>query len=416
MRSRGLRLAFAALCYIAAAASAVFLVDSEQRLSTQRASVRQFELHAREAGNALGDLRAAQRAYVAAGQGTGFWMPKVDATMDAIAGAMTTIRQSATSAAAVAALEEATNTLAELGSIDKRIRDYLASGAQLMAADVIFTEGGETAASAARHIERAWFEERSAFDALEAARRRQEAPALGAAAGFSLLIIAVLALTPRNAAREETLGRAGVAPAPDEFRGDWSGNRDLVLRPDAEPSEPKEPREPTVGPATGPTLWSPTALRTAAELCTELGRMGDPGELNTLMARAADVLNASGLVLWVGTPTGAELRPVLAHGYSPEIVARIPALQRSAHNAAAAAYRTGALQIVLCRPGSSKGAVAAPVLSADGCVGVLSAEIRDGGEASDAVQALSAILAAQLSGVLASATVSEGPRAVGSAG
>src|SRR5439155_25023625 len=142
-------------------------------------------------------------------------------------------------------------------------------------------------------------------------------------------------------------------------------------------------------------------LRTAAQLCTELGRMGDPEELNTLMARAADVLNASGLVLWVGTPTGAELWPVLAHGYSPEVIARLPALPRSADNAAAAAYRTGALQIVLSRPGSSKGALAAPVLSADGCVGVLSAEIRDGGEASDAVQALSAILAAQLSGVLA---------------
>jgi hypothetical protein len=410
-------LTFVALCCIALAALAVFLVDSQKHLSSRRASVHQFQLHAREASDALGDLRAAQRAYVAAGQGTDFWMPKVDVTMDAIAGAMTTLRQSATSAGAIAALDEATNTLTELGSLDKRIRDYLASGAQLMAADVIFTEGGETAAGAARHIERARLEEQSALDAFEGALRRQEALALGAAAGFSVLIMALLALTPRNAPREENRASTVIKPTLGEDRAHGSGNHhDLVLRPDAEPSEPNEPKGPAVGPATGPTLWSPTALRTAAQLCTELGRMGDPEELNTLMARAADMLNASGLVLWVGTPTGAELRPVLAHGYSPEMVARLPALPRSADNAAAAAYRTGAMQIVLSRPGSSKGAIAAPVLSADGCVGVLSAEIRDGGEASDAVQALAAILAAQLSGVLASATVSEGPRAAGSAG
>jgi hypothetical protein len=46
--------------------------------------------------------------------------------------------------------------------------------------------------------------------------------------------------------------------------------------------------------------------------------------------------------------------------------------------------------------------VVAPVLTADGCIGVLSAEIRDGGEASETVQALAAIVAAQLAGVLAS--------------
>ena len=49
---------------------------------------------------------------------------------------------------------------------------------------------------------------------------------------------------------------------------------------------------------------------------------------------------------------------------------------RSADNAAAAAYRTGQLQIVLARPGESNGAVVAPLLSADGCIGALSAEIR----------------------------------------
>jgi hypothetical protein len=42
----------------------------------------------------------------------------------------------------------------------------------------------------------------------------------------------------------------------------------------------------------------------------------------------------------------------------------------------------------------------APILGAQGCIGALSAEIRGGGEASESVQALAAIVAAQLAGVL----------------
>jgi hypothetical protein len=75
-------------------------------------------------------------------------------------------------------------------------------------------------------------------------------------------------------------------------------------------------------------------------------------------------------------------------------------IMRSADNAAAAAYRTGQMQIVLARPGESNGAVVAPLLSTDGCIGALSAEIRGGGESSESVQALAAIFAAQLAGVL----------------
>jgi len=47
------------------------------------------------------------------------------------------------------------------------------------------------------------------------------------------------------------------------------------------------------------------------------------------------------------------------------------------------------------------GVAVAPILGAQGCIGALSAEIRGGGEASESVQALAAIVAAQLAGVLA---------------
>jgi GAF domain-containing protein len=75
-------------------------------------------------------------------------------------------------------------------------------------------------------------------------------------------------------------------------------------------------------------------------------------------------------------------------------------LPRNADNAAASAFRTGELQIVLSRPGGASGAIVAPILGGDGCVGALSAEIQGGGEGSEAVQAIAAIVAAHLASVL----------------
>jgi hypothetical protein len=138
---------------------------------------------------------------------------------------------------------------------------------------------------------------------------------------------------------------------------------------------------------------------------TDLGRVRDLPELTRVLGRAAEVMDASGLIVWIGSSSGDDLHPVLTHGYSDEAVARFPAVPRSADNAAAAAYRLGTAQIVNSRPGGARGAVVAPILSVDGCIGALSAEIRSGGETSQSVQALASIFAAQLAGVFAAAPV-----------
>jgi GAF domain-containing protein len=142
-------------------------------------------------------------------------------------------------------------------------------------------------------------------------------------------------------------------------------------------------------------------VRTAASLATDFGRVRDVDELKRALGRAAEAMDASGLMVWMGSPRGADLRVMLAHGYGSDVLARIPTVPRSANNAAAAAYRSGTLQIVLSRPGASTGAIVAPIMTAEGCVGALSAEIRHGAETSEAVQALAEITAAQLAGVLA---------------
>ena len=89
--------------------------------------------------------------------------------------------------------------ITDFGSLDQRARDYIRTGESLMAGDVVFTEGGEAAANAARQVEAARLAEREAFDADGARVRKLEATAAGGAALFAALALAILAFAPAAA-------------------------------------------------------------------------------------------------------------------------------------------------------------------------------------------------------------------------
>jgi hypothetical protein len=412
MRSSALRIVCSLLSCTGIGAATGWIAHSEQQIAARRALTRAFDLRAREASDALADVRGAQEAYVATGQSLEFWTAKVDTTTESIGKALADLRLSSSSAITTAALDEAGEIVAEFSGIDNRARDYVQSGAQLMASDVIFAEGGKTLARAARQVERARLAEHQAVDAFEGRRRRIEALAIVTTGGLAFFVI--LALTPRGRTQtDQRLAPTLKSPSSGDHTGVTTLG-ELMLRPDR--SEAGSDQIAPMRSLDRSNQATASALRAAAQLCTDLGRVNDPDELNTLLGRAADVLDASGLVLWLATGAGLELRPAVAHGYSPEALVRMPPLARSANNAAAAAYRTGALQIVLSRPGASKGAIVAPVLSVNGCIGVLSAEVRDGGETSFTVQALAAIFAAQLAGMLSSPPATGEQRATGSGG
>ena len=386
MRSRAAKLTFSALGWIVIAAAAVFILQSEKQIAQRRGQSRAFDQHAREAAVALADVRAAEQAYVAAGQGVMFWMPKVAALIDTASQTVDRLIATTPSQTARQSLTDARAAIAAFEEVDRRARDYLKAGQQLMAGDVVFTEGGETSSQAARQVEAARLADRQAVDASEAVQRRQQAYALAGTGAVSALIAVLLAFVPseRRADRAEG-GTASTAIGNSES--------DLTLRDFHAPATRESKRS--------PDRAAVPALRIAAELCTELGRVNDIDELKKLLARAAEALDAGGLIIWVGDAAGGDLRPVLAHGYSSQALARMRSVARSADNAAAKAYRTGVLQIVLARPGASNGAVVAPLLCQDGCIGALAAEINDRGETSDTVQSLAAIFASQLANVLA---------------
>jgi len=380
--SRALRLTCGLLACIAIGIAAFLITRSEQQISQRTASLRAFDQQARDASASLVDARVGQQAYVAAGQGVAFWFGKTAAAVQSAADGLTALRDSS-SAGARTAVDEAVATVTEFSAIDKRARDYLKSGQQLMAGDVIFTEGSDSAATAVRQIETARLAQHQAVEVEVEAHRRQEVQTAAVAAAVVVVIVLLLIPVPGGRTAETGLAITSIGPAA------------------AAHSDEIAPAAPAPVPvASSNTHAQGSVLKAATGVATDFGRVRDLDELTQVLGRAAEVMDASGLMVWVGSATGGDLRPVLAHGYSAEMIARIPPVPRSADNAAAAAYRSGTLQIVLSRPGGSIGAVVAPILSADGCIGALSAEIRSGGETSESVQALAAIFAAHLAGFL----------------
>jgi hypothetical protein len=139
-------------------------------------------------------------------------------------------------------------------------------------------------------------------------------------------------------------------------------------------------------------------LGAAADVCVAISRMTASAELPALLARAASVLDASGVIVWVGGDE--ELFAAAAHGYDPDVIARLGSIGKSADNATAASWRSGEVRVV---PGDiiSDGAIVAPMLRPDGCIGVLAAEVHHGRETDAATRAVTVMMAAQLATVVA---------------
>jgi hypothetical protein len=142
-----------------------------------------------------------------------------------------------------------------------------------------------------------------------------------------------------------------------------------------------------------------------AALCTRLGRVEQAAELPDLLAEAAVLLDASGLIIWVWDGPTGELRPALVHGYSDRVVAQLPGVRQDDDNATAAAFRAGQM----CAIGGSdhqSAALAVPLLAPGGCAGVLALELHPGVEPASSV-AIATILAALLAQLIGGVRAAE---------
>ncbi|MCR4374269.1 MAG: hypothetical protein NUW22_05415, partial [Acidobacteria bacterium] len=93
------------------------------------------------------------------------------------------------------------------------------------------------------------------------------------------------------------------------------------------------------------------------------------------------------------------LRATLGHGYSDRMLQRLGTLQVSADNVTSVACRTLQPQVVPSASAAAAGAIAVPLISSTGCVGVLAAEVK-GVAAGDTHVAVARVIGAQLSAVI----------------
>jgi transcriptional regulator with XRE-family HTH domain len=138
------------------------------------------------------------------------------------------------------------------------------------------------------------------------------------------------------------------------------------------------------------------SVASTARLCTRIASASNESDLGGALEDTVEIFAAQGAILWALDPDRDALFPVLAHGYPDELLSRLPEVRTCADNAIAAALRCGQKQIVRGIEGAT-GAFVVPLLTPDGCVGVLALEFADGAEQHELVQALAAIVAAQLS-------------------
>jgi hypothetical protein len=393
MQRRGLRLTVFVLFLLALGGAAYAIWTAEQQIARDSAAARAVADQAVSAALVLADLQAAQHAYVAAGQNPGFWEARVASGVQAAQAAISALGAGATSDEARNAVDAAASVIADFGQLDARVREYVAANQPLLASDLIFADGAEMLRSTGTHLHTARQAQIATVAARLSAARRDEGYVL--AGTVSLTVIVALLLLPAGGRRAAGLHDTGsLASVAEAGRAESSGSLGATL--DLRPSLPAPPAE------------SPVDLRATAELCTDLARVTDTKDLPGLLDRAARILDASGLVLWVADPAGFELLPTVAHGYAPHVLGRMGTVKRDGDNATAAAFRTGRLQVVAGTSGEP-GALIAPLLTLAGCVGVLSVEVRNNREKHESVRAATTIVAAQLATLVSAAPAAAAP-------
>ena len=147
-----------------------------------------------------------------------------------------------------------------------------------------------------------------------------------------------------------------------------------------------------------PALFEPD-LSVLAQLCSRLSRVDEAGEMAPLLQDLAAAIDAVGLMVWVWDSQSAALTATLQHGYPDEILAQLPNLSREARNATAAAFRTAQTCIVSGGDAVSD-AMVVPLMTREGCVGVLAMELPTGSARSESIRATATILAAQMARVV----------------
>ena len=254
------------------------------------------------------------------------------------------------------ALADVEKTFKSIVAIDGKVREEMQEEQNLLAADLIFSEGHDTVAGLVMALRSVEASERQTVAAQRASVEREQ---WGALAGVAVIWAAgLLTLVPVRAGSGMQEPES-VTREPSRLEPPNPGSRILdrgrVLLPN-----------PGLVPST-------VDLAAAADVCGAFARTADTAALREALARAAAVLDARGIIVWMGA--GEELFPALSHGYDERVVERLGPIPRDAANVTAEAWRTARIRTVASNQ-MFDGALAAPIVGVSGCIGVFAAEVR----------------------------------------
>ena len=361
----------------------------------------------------LAELRSAQQGYVADGQDGEYWASRVETHLQAVLGSLDNLKRQVSNPDTLAALDDAVAAVGDIRDLDEESREYIGSDQPLQASDLIFSQGFDLVDRARAHVQAAQQEERTArLDLMSTARANQSRMMWTAVA---VIVLSMLVLAPAGASsdRDDPSPDDGEYHVPESnglsllsLDGD-SGDDELDLPPGDSGDAAPALASPAVADGGEKPVRKPSApeaapdLAATAALCTDFSNLTTRDQLPGLLARTAALMNASGIIIWVSNENARALQPALGHGYAPGTLERIGSIPQVGTNPTATAFTTRRIQVVESE-GSDAGALAAPLMVSERCIGVLSAELREGWESSDAVQATASIVAAQLAPLLPS--------------
>ena len=210
------------------------------------------------------------------------------------------------------------------------VERFLAGDMRTQASRLVLSDGLKALAETSGRVETVRWDELTRRDADAAAAPATLWLVLGALAAASLVVAGLLLLPAGEAAGPRRRRHRGPDPARPSTARHRRRARSRSQLPRTRPLR-RHTRSGAVGrrparrrrdhvPEAGATLpqidrRKAPELRAAADLCTDFARLVDGQEMPALLERAAQLLDATGFIVWLADDDGQHLRPSLAHGY-----------------------------------------------------------------------------------------------------
>lgn len=357
----------------------------DNALVSERAATASLDARLAAIDTGIAELRAAQAGYVATGQDPEYWIAQVGTIAGRVENELTALIGLTPDEDTRGHYEAAMLALADFNSIDDRARSYVGDRQLFLASDLIFMDSLDASRRVAAAVGEARARERVAAEARIANISWIRFAMNGTA--LALLVIVGLVAVRQGSQSEGLTAPAADAPAEEDV-------------PAVQPAPPLDAESDASPPVVvRETGVSRTSLDDTADLCADIARLMDGRDLPAIVERAARLLDAKGVVLWAADVSGGLLQPALTHGYSERVVRRLGSLAVDADNVTSLAFRSLRPQSVKGASEDAPGAVAVPLITTNGCVGVLSAETRTRRPGAETM-ALARIVAAQFATVV----------------